>query len=78
MCFSVLQNKLIERDLEALQAQLMETSMTDASGLSFFEHFHISPIKVMIQHHFPLQNTAHVLFKVTCDRNLKSKIRPEA
>uniref|UniRef100_A0A673N380 Vacuolar protein sorting-associated protein 13C-like n=1 Tax=Sinocyclocheilus rhinocerous TaxID=307959 RepID=A0A673N380_9TELE len=46
MCFSVLQNKLIERDLEALQAQLMETSMTDASGLSFFEHFHISPIKL--------------------------------
>ncbi|XP_059386008.1 intermembrane lipid transfer protein VPS13C isoform X5 [Carassius carassius] len=39
-------NKLIERDLEALQAQLMETSMTDASGLSFFEHFHISPIKL--------------------------------
>ncbi|KAG9352350.1 hypothetical protein JZ751_020763 [Albula glossodonta] len=38
--------KLIEKDLEALQAELMETSMTDTSGLSFFEHFHISPIKL--------------------------------
>ncbi|XP_072517256.1 intermembrane lipid transfer protein VPS13C isoform X4 [Salminus brasiliensis] len=38
--------KLIERDLEALQAQLMESSITDTSGLSFFEHFHISPIKL--------------------------------
>ncbi|XP_051973520.1 intermembrane lipid transfer protein VPS13C-like [Xyrauchen texanus] len=39
-------NKLIEKDLQALQAQLMESSMTDTSGLSFFEHFHISPIKL--------------------------------
>ncbi|XP_061103082.1 intermembrane lipid transfer protein VPS13C isoform X2 [Conger conger] len=39
-------NKLIEKDLESLQAELMETSMTDTSGLSFFEHFHISPIKL--------------------------------
>lgn len=39
-------NKLIEKDLDALQAQLMESSMTDTSGLSFFEHFHISPIKL--------------------------------
>ncbi|XP_066503943.1 intermembrane lipid transfer protein VPS13C isoform X2 [Hoplias malabaricus] len=38
--------KLIERDLEALQAQLMESTFTDTSGLSFFEHFHISPIKL--------------------------------
>ncbi|XP_036442421.1 vacuolar protein sorting-associated protein 13C isoform X5 [Colossoma macropomum] len=38
--------KLIERDLEVLQAQLMESSITDTSGLSFFEHFHISPIKL--------------------------------
>ncbi|KAI4872968.1 hypothetical protein NFI96_023652 [Prochilodus magdalenae] len=38
--------KLIERDLEALQAQLMESSITDTWGLSFFEHFHISPIKL--------------------------------
>ncbi|XP_035388992.1 vacuolar protein sorting-associated protein 13C isoform X4 [Electrophorus electricus] len=37
---------LIERDLEALQAQLMESSINDTSGLSFFEHFHISPIKL--------------------------------
>ncbi|XP_072574266.1 intermembrane lipid transfer protein VPS13C isoform X2 [Paramormyrops kingsleyae] len=38
--------KLIERDLESLRAELMEASMTDTSGLSFFEHFHISPIKL--------------------------------
>ncbi|KAJ7994515.1 hypothetical protein DPEC_G00250280 [Dallia pectoralis] len=38
--------KLIEKDLEILQAELMEASMTDNSGLSFFEHFHISPIKL--------------------------------
>nr|XP_015199111.1 PREDICTED: vacuolar protein sorting-associated protein 13C isoform X5 [Lepisosteus oculatus] len=38
--------KLIEKDLEALKAELMETSITDTSGLSFFEHFHISPIKL--------------------------------
>nr|XP_029509422.1 vacuolar protein sorting-associated protein 13C-like [Oncorhynchus nerka] len=29
-----------------LQAELMEASMTDNSGLSFFEYFHISPIKL--------------------------------
>ncbi|KAM6980546.1 intermembrane lipid transfer protein VPS13C [Aplochiton taeniatus] len=39
-------NKMIEKDLEMLQAELMEASMTDTSGLSFFEHFHISPIKL--------------------------------
>ncbi|KAL1007735.1 hypothetical protein UPYG_G00090880 [Umbra pygmaea] len=38
--------KLIATDLEMLQAELMEASMTDNSGLSFFEHFHISPIKL--------------------------------
>uniref|UniRef100_UPI003AAE05D6 intermembrane lipid transfer protein VPS13C-like n=1 Tax=Centroberyx gerrardi TaxID=166262 RepID=UPI003AAE05D6 len=38
--------RLIERDLELLQAELMEASLTDTSGLSFFEHFHISPIKL--------------------------------
>ncbi|KAM9422559.1 intermembrane lipid transfer protein VPS13C [Salvelinus alpinus] len=38
--------KLIEKDLEMLQAELMEASMTDNSGLSFFEYFHISPIKL--------------------------------
>ncbi|XP_034164537.1 intermembrane lipid transfer protein VPS13C isoform X6 [Pangasianodon hypophthalmus] len=38
-------SKLIEKDLDSLQAQLMESSITDTSGLSFFEHFHISPIK---------------------------------
>ncbi|XP_026802978.3 intermembrane lipid transfer protein VPS13C isoform X7 [Pangasianodon hypophthalmus] len=39
-------SKLIEKDLDSLQAQLMESSITDTSGLSFFEHFHISPIKL--------------------------------
>ncbi|XP_041074256.1 vacuolar protein sorting-associated protein 13C-like [Polyodon spathula] len=38
--------KLIEQDLEALKAELMESSITDTSGLGFFEHFHISPIKL--------------------------------
>uniref|UniRef100_A0A3B4TYL0 Vacuolar protein sorting 13 homolog C n=1 Tax=Seriola dumerili TaxID=41447 RepID=A0A3B4TYL0_SERDU len=39
-------SRLIERDLQLLQAELMEASLTDSSGLSFFEHFHISPIKL--------------------------------
>ncbi|XP_040904460.1 vacuolar protein sorting-associated protein 13C isoform X1 [Toxotes jaculatrix] len=39
-------SQLIERDLQLLQAELMEASLTDTSGLSFFEHFHISPIKL--------------------------------
>ncbi|KAG7239598.1 hypothetical protein INR49_028750 [Caranx melampygus] len=39
-------SRLIERDLQPLQAELMEASLSDASGLSFFEHFHISPIKL--------------------------------
>ncbi|KAM3866154.1 intermembrane lipid transfer protein VPS13C-like [Diretmus argenteus] len=38
--------KLIEKDLAMLQAELMAASLTDNSGLSFFEHFHISPIKL--------------------------------
>ncbi|XP_028257848.1 vacuolar protein sorting-associated protein 13C isoform X2 [Parambassis ranga] len=37
---------LIESDLQLLQAELMEASLTDTSGLNFFEHFHISPIKL--------------------------------
>ncbi|XP_072235878.1 intermembrane lipid transfer protein VPS13C isoform X2 [Leuresthes tenuis] len=37
---------LIEGDLQLLQAELMEASLSDTSGLSFFEHFHISPIKL--------------------------------
>uniref|UniRef100_UPI00398F8396 intermembrane lipid transfer protein VPS13C isoform X2 n=1 Tax=Pristiophorus japonicus TaxID=55135 RepID=UPI00398F8396 len=37
---------LLDQDMEALKAELMETSMTDASSLSFFEYFHISPIKL--------------------------------
>uniref|UniRef100_A0A4W6CNZ5 Vacuolar protein sorting 13 homolog C n=1 Tax=Lates calcarifer TaxID=8187 RepID=A0A4W6CNZ5_LATCA len=36
----------VEQDLQLLQAELMEASLTDTSGLSFFEHFHISPIKL--------------------------------
>ncbi|MGH0117440.1 UNVERIFIED_CONTAM: hypothetical protein FKN15_034627 [Acipenser sinensis] len=41
--------KLIEQDLEALKTELMETSVTDTSGLGFFEHLHISPIKFLKQ-----------------------------
>ncbi|KAJ0001755.1 hypothetical protein NQD34_001551 [Periophthalmus magnuspinnatus] len=39
-------SKLIEKDLQMLQPELMEASLTDITGLSFFEHFHISPIKL--------------------------------
>ncbi|KAM3625353.1 uncharacterized protein V6R79_010760 [Siganus canaliculatus] len=38
--------QLIDRDLQLLQSELMEASLSDTSGLSFFEHFHISPIKL--------------------------------
>ncbi|XP_040348798.1 intermembrane lipid transfer protein VPS13C isoform X2 [Herpailurus yagouaroundi] len=38
--------KLIQQDTDALNTELMETSVTDMSVLSFFEHFHISPVKL--------------------------------
>ncbi|XP_012972861.1 vacuolar protein sorting-associated protein 13C isoform X3 [Mesocricetus auratus] len=38
--------KLIQQDIDALNTELMESSMTDMSVLSFFEHFHISPVKL--------------------------------
>uniref|UniRef100_A0A8C3A3N4 Vacuolar protein sorting 13 homolog C n=1 Tax=Cyclopterus lumpus TaxID=8103 RepID=A0A8C3A3N4_CYCLU len=38
--------KVGRRDLQLLEAELMEASLSDSSGLSFFEHFHISPIKL--------------------------------
>ncbi|XP_049573506.1 intermembrane lipid transfer protein VPS13C isoform X3 [Syngnathus scovelli] len=37
---------LIRPDVEMLEAELMESSLSDSSGLNFFEHFHISPIKL--------------------------------
>uniref|UniRef100_A0A3B3DS88 Vacuolar protein sorting 13 homolog C n=1 Tax=Oryzias melastigma TaxID=30732 RepID=A0A3B3DS88_ORYME len=37
---------LIETDLQGLQAELMEASLSGTSGLNFFEYFHISPIKL--------------------------------
>ncbi|XP_029943561.1 vacuolar protein sorting-associated protein 13C [Salarias fasciatus] len=37
---------LIRGDLQRLQAELTEASLSDSSGLGFFEHFHISPIKL--------------------------------
>ncbi|KAG7467818.1 hypothetical protein JOB18_045222 [Solea senegalensis] len=39
-------SRLIEKDVQLLQTELMEASLSDTSGLSFFEHFHISPIKL--------------------------------
>ncbi|XP_067348723.1 intermembrane lipid transfer protein VPS13C isoform X2 [Channa argus] len=45
-CSDRQKSHLIERDLQLLQAELMEASLNDTSGLSFFEHFHISPIKL--------------------------------
>uniref|UniRef100_A0A452VIX7 Vacuolar protein sorting 13 homolog C n=1 Tax=Ursus maritimus TaxID=29073 RepID=A0A452VIX7_URSMA len=38
--------RLLQRDIDALNTELLETSMTDMSVLSFFEHFHISPVKL--------------------------------
>ncbi|KFO74137.1 Vacuolar protein sorting-associated protein 13C, partial [Cuculus canorus] len=39
-------SKLIQQDIDALSTELMESSLTDLSMLSFFEYFHISPIKL--------------------------------
>ncbi|XP_058486199.1 intermembrane lipid transfer protein VPS13C isoform X3 [Solea solea] len=39
-------SRLIDKDVQLLQTELMEASLSDTSGLSFFEHFHISPIKL--------------------------------
>ncbi|XP_010138739.1 PREDICTED: vacuolar protein sorting-associated protein 13C, partial [Buceros rhinoceros silvestris] len=39
-------SRLIQQDMDALNTELMESSLTDMSMLSFFEHFHISPIKL--------------------------------
>ncbi|XP_030353543.1 vacuolar protein sorting-associated protein 13C isoform X2 [Strigops habroptila] len=39
-------SKLIQQDVDALNTELMESSLTDLSMLSFFEHFHISPVKL--------------------------------
>ncbi|NXY42256.1 VP13C protein, partial [Ceuthmochares aereus] len=39
-------SKLIQQDVDALNTELMESSLTDLSMLSFFEYFHISPIKL--------------------------------
>ncbi|KAG8576312.1 hypothetical protein GDO81_009827 [Engystomops pustulosus] len=38
--------KLIQNDLDSLNTELMKSSMTDVTTLSFFEHFHISPVKL--------------------------------
>ncbi|XP_053190317.1 intermembrane lipid transfer protein VPS13C [Scomber japonicus] len=38
--------QLLDGDLQLLQSELMETSLSDTSGLSFFQHFHISPVKL--------------------------------
>ncbi|XP_066448424.1 intermembrane lipid transfer protein VPS13C isoform X2 [Eleutherodactylus coqui] len=38
--------KLIQNDTDALNTELMESSLTDITTLSFFEHFHISPVKL--------------------------------
>ncbi|XP_027143245.1 vacuolar protein sorting-associated protein 13C isoform X3 [Larimichthys crocea] len=39
-------SRLLDKDLQLLQSDLTEASLSDTSGLSFFEHFHISPIKL--------------------------------
>ncbi|XP_077476237.1 intermembrane lipid transfer protein VPS13C isoform X2 [Stigmatopora argus] len=40
------QSQLLQKDMEILQAELMQSSLDQASGLHFFEHFHISPVKL--------------------------------
>lgn len=40
------QSQLLSKDLQLLQSELIEASLSDTSGLSFFEDFHISPLKV--------------------------------
>lgn len=42
----VCQSQLLSKDLQLLQTELMEASLSDTSGLNFFEDFHISPLKV--------------------------------
>ena len=42
----VCQSQLLSKDLQLLQAEVMEASLSDTSGLNFFEDFHISPVKV--------------------------------
>ncbi|XP_068617083.1 intermembrane lipid transfer protein VPS13C [Brachionichthys hirsutus] len=37
---------LIDGDLRLLQTDLAEASLSDAAGLSFFQHLHVSPIKL--------------------------------
>ncbi|KAG8440222.1 hypothetical protein GDO86_006127 [Hymenochirus boettgeri] len=37
---------LIQKDLDSLNSELMESFMTDISSPSFFEHLHISPLKL--------------------------------
>ncbi|XP_057687593.1 intermembrane lipid transfer protein VPS13C isoform X2 [Corythoichthys intestinalis] len=39
-------SELLQKDMEILQAELMQSSLDDSSGLNFFEHFHISPVKL--------------------------------
>lgn len=46
MCVFVCQSQLLSKDLQLRQADLMEASLSDTSGLNFFEDFHISPVKV--------------------------------
>uniref|UniRef100_A0A3Q2C8L3 Vacuolar protein sorting 13 homolog C n=1 Tax=Cyprinodon variegatus TaxID=28743 RepID=A0A3Q2C8L3_CYPVA len=49
LCYSTPQRQrsgLIEGDLKRLQAEPTDASLADGSGISFFEFFHISPIKL--------------------------------
>uniref|UniRef100_H3CXZ0 Vacuolar protein sorting 13 homolog C n=1 Tax=Tetraodon nigroviridis TaxID=99883 RepID=H3CXZ0_TETNG len=39
-------SQLLSKDLQLLQSELIEASLSDTSGLSFFEDFHISPLKL--------------------------------
>ncbi|ETE73059.1 Vacuolar protein sorting-associated protein 13C, partial [Ophiophagus hannah] len=67
---------LIQKDIDALNTELLESSLTDVSTPSFFEHFHISPLKACL-----LRNQVSVLQKkriaVESHRPLQGAI-PEA
>ncbi|XP_077569200.1 intermembrane lipid transfer protein VPS13C isoform X2 [Stigmatopora nigra] len=40
------QRQLVQKDMEMLQAELMQSSLDQASGLHYFQYFHISPVKL--------------------------------
>lgn len=69
----VFQSQLIDGDLQLLQADLMGASLTDTSQLSFFEDFHISPIKVTTR--FTPDQLTHTARRPPLAENLSDCVR---